>query len=106
MNGLSVGSTEPGWNDDKSEKPERAIRTLFYGVARAYCEANDVVVDREIELGTGSVDFKFSNGYSRRCLLEVKKLSNGKSRNGLEKQQPRFRPARRGGPPKTKGCKG
>jgi hypothetical protein len=78
------------WNDDESEKPERAIQILFYGVARAYCEANNIVVDREIELGKGPVDFKFSNGYSRRCLLEVKKLSNGKFWNGLESQLPSY----------------
>jgi hypothetical protein len=78
------------WNDGGTVKPERAIQILFYGVARAYCEANNIVVDREADLGKGPVDFKFSNGYTRRCLLEVKKLSSGKFWRGLENQLPSY----------------
>jgi hypothetical protein len=48
------------------------------------------VVDREVELGRGPVDFKFSNGYSKRALLEIKKLHNGKFWNGLEAQLPSY----------------
>jgi hypothetical protein len=78
------------WNDDGSEKNEEAAQLIFYGMSRNYCRVNNVVVDREVELGRGPVDFKFSNGYSRRALLEIKKLHNGKFWNGLRQQLPSY----------------
>lgn len=75
------------WNDnDASEKNEEAAQLAFQGIAASYCEANGIVIDREVELGRGPVDFKFSNGYEHRALLEVKKLHNGRFWNGLEQQ--------------------
>lgn len=74
------------WNDNQSEKPEEAAQLLFRGIVEHYCRANNIVVDREVELGRGPVDFKFSNGYSHRALLEIKKLHNGKFWNGLDAQ--------------------
>ena len=79
------------WNDgNEEEKPEEAAQLLFMGIARSYCEANNIVVDREVNLGRGPVDFKFSNGYSSRALLEVKKLHNGRFLNGLSEQLPSY----------------
>jgi hypothetical protein len=79
------------WNDGyANEKPEEAAQLLFKGVAQSYCQANDIVVDREVELGRGPVDFKFSNGYSHRAHLEIKKLHNGKFWNGLQEQLPSY----------------
>jgi hypothetical protein len=78
------------WNDDETEKPEEAAQLLFRGIVQYYCQANNIVIDREVEIGRGPVDFKFSNGYSRRALLEVKKLHNGKFWNGLEAQLPTY----------------
>ncbi len=78
------------WNDDGTEKPEEAAQLVFLGIARSYCRANNIVVDREVELGRGPVDFKFSNGYARRALLEIKKLHNGKFWNGLRAQLPSY----------------
>jgi len=79
------------WNDGNyKDKHEEAIQLAFLGIARSYCRANNVMVDREVELGRGPVDFKFSNGYTQRALLEVKKLHNGKFWNGLEKQLPSY----------------
>jgi hypothetical protein len=78
------------WNDDGSEKPEEAAQLAFLGLARAYCEVAGVVLDREVNLGRGPVDFKFSNGYAARALLEMKKLHNGKFWNGLLKQLPSY----------------
>jgi hypothetical protein len=67
------------WNDGYyDEKPEEAAQLLFKGIAQSYCESNGIVLDREVELGRGPVDFKFSNGFERRALLEVKKLRNGR----------------------------
>jgi hypothetical protein len=47
-------------------------------------------VDREVELGRGPVDFKFSNGYRQRAHLEVKKLQNGHFWQGLDRQLPTY----------------
>lgn len=74
------------WNDDGSEKPEEAAQLLFQGLVSSYCTMNNVNIDREVELGRGPVDFKFSRGYDQRALMEVKKLHNGKFWNGVNAQ--------------------
>lgn len=78
------------WNDGNTEKPEEAAQLLFKGVAQSYCEANNIVLDREVNLGRGIVDFKFSSGFQQRALLEIKKLHNGKFWNGLSQQLPSY----------------
>ncbi|MGC5584133.1 hypothetical protein [Ornithinimicrobium sp. W1665] len=75
------------WNDDsRKPKHESAIQLLYRGVVQAYCEANDVIVDREVELGRGPVDFAFSRGASIRVLMEIKKLNSDAIWHGLEEQ--------------------
>jgi hypothetical protein len=74
------------WNDDGKPKHEEASQSLFRGIAKHYCNANDIVIDREVNLGRGPVDFKFSKGRKFVALLEVKKLDNGRFWNGLNKQ--------------------
>ena len=76
--------------DRGDEKPELAPQLVFYGIARNYCAANNIVIDPETDFGRGPVDFKFSNGYVRRAHLEVKKLHNGKFWNGLDRQLPTY----------------
>ena len=78
------------WNEDGGDKPEEAAQLLFRGIVQHYCQANNVSIDREVELGRGPVDFKFSNGYTQRAHLEIKKLHNGKFWNGLESQLPSY----------------
>jgi hypothetical protein len=79
------------WNTPHNEeKPELSPQLLFRGIASSYCRANNISIDREVNLGRGPVDFKFSNGYSRRAHLEVKKLHNGKFWNGLSEQLPSY----------------
>lgn len=74
------------WDSGGKAKPESASQLLFFGIAKHYCHSNDIEISREVDLGRGPVDFKFSNGRSYRALLEVKKLDNGKYWNGLEEQ--------------------
>ena len=74
------------WNDDGNEKHEDAAQSLFRGIAKHYCHANDIAIDREVNLGRGPVDFKFSKGRKFVANLEVKKLHNGSFWNGLNKQ--------------------
>jgi hypothetical protein len=78
------------WNERGADKPEDAAQLLFRGIAQNYCHANNIVIDREVELGRGPVDFKFSSGYAHRAHLEVKKEHNGKFWNGLEEQLPSY----------------
>jgi len=78
------------WNVGAKEKPEDAVQLLFFGIARNYCRANNISVDREVEIGRGPVDFKFSNGYRDRAHLEIKKLHNSKFWNGLNEQLPTY----------------
>jgi hypothetical protein len=74
------------WNDDWSEKREEAAQSLFRGIAKHYCQANGIVIDREVNLGHGPVDFKFSKGAHFKADLEVKKLTSGRFWDGLNKQ--------------------
>ncbi|WPP52768.1 hypothetical protein [Catalinimonas niigatensis] len=74
--------------DDKGKRPksEEASQLLFTGIVKHYCKANNIDLNREINLGRGPVDFKFSSGYEHRALIEVKLAKNSKFWNGLEKQ--------------------
>ena len=78
------------WNDSHDQKHEEAAQLLFKGVGAGHCRANDIVMDREVDLGRGPVDFKFSSGYHKRALMEVKKLQNTKFWQSLESQLPSY----------------
>ena len=80
------GGWELLWNEDKTEKKEPASQNLFRGIAKHYCHANNISVDREVKLGRGPVDFKFSRGTEFTAHLEVKKLDNGSFWRGLYTQ--------------------
>lgn len=74
--------------DDNGLKPksEEAAQLIFTGIVKHYCIANNIDLNREVNLGRGPVDFKFSSGYKNRALIEVKLAKNSKFWNGLEKQ--------------------
>lgn len=76
------------WNDKAPLTPKRedSIQLLFKGVVQAYCAANHVTLDREVELGRGPVDFVISTSSTDRVLLEIKKVSSSKFVDGIEKQ--------------------
>lgn len=82
------GQYELLYRDNKctKHKPERAAQKLFFAVADAYCKANDVDISPETHSGRGSVDFKFSRGYSARVIVETKLTSNGSLVHGYETQ--------------------
>ncbi len=75
------------WDDKgRKAKSEEASQLLFTGIVKHYCKANNIDLNREVNLGRGPVDFKFSSGYENRALIEVKLARNSKFWNGLEKQ--------------------
>ncbi|WP_293697412.1 MULTISPECIES: hypothetical protein [unclassified Sphingopyxis] len=72
------------WIGDKPKK-ERAPQLIYYAIADAYCSAHDVDISPEANMGGGPIDFKFSNGYRARVLVEMKR-SSGTVRHGYDKQ--------------------
>jgi hypothetical protein len=81
------------YNQNKKLKPERAAQLLFYGVADAYCAANDIDLSREPDAGRGPVDFKASKGYKSRVNVEVKYTTNKQLVHGYEMQLPVYNKA-------------
>lgn len=67
-------------------KPEKAAQLLFYGIADAYCKANNLDLSPECDSGRGPVDFKLSTGYCSRITVEVKYTSNPKLVSGYKNQ--------------------
>ena len=78
------------WNDHGPSKGEKAAQLLFLGIVSHYCRANNIDVSPEPNIGRGPVDFKMSQGYQFRTLLEVKLARNTKFWNGLNKQLPTY----------------
>lgn len=83
------------WNDNGTSKGERAAQLLFLGIVKHYCQANNIDISREVNIGKGPVDFKVAIGYSLRALLELKLARNTKFWNGLSKQLPAYQRAER-----------
>lgn len=74
-------------------KPEKAAQLLFFGVADAYCRANDLDLSPECDSGRGPVDFKISSGSALRFNVELKYSTNKKLVSGYEKQLPTYNSA-------------
>jgi hypothetical protein len=74
------------WTDDGEIRHERFAQLLFFGIADAYCKANNLDLSPEANSGRGPVDFKFSKGYDNRVLIEAKWSKNPKLVHGLETQ--------------------
>ncbi len=72
------------WHNGKA-RHEKAAQRLFFGIADAYCKANNLDISPETDSGAGPVDFKFSSGYDARVLVEIK-LSTGKVVSGYRTQ--------------------
>lgn len=81
------------YNDSHKLKHERASQLLFYGVSEAYCEANNLDLNRETNAGVGSLDFKISKGYRSKVNVEIKYSSNPNLLSGFEKQLPTYNKA-------------
>lgn len=82
------GLNELLYNDKKQPKHERAAQLLFFGIADAYCNTNNIDLTRECNSGRGSVDFKLSKGAKEKVIVEVKLTSNSQLKHGIEVQLP------------------
>jgi hypothetical protein len=83
------------WNDNGTSKSEKAAQLLFLGVVKHYCQANNIDISPEPNIGRGPVDFKVSIGFGLRSLLELKLARNGKFWNNARKQLPTYLSAER-----------
>ncbi|SFZ77491.1 hypothetical protein [Chitinimonas taiwanensis] len=81
------------YDKNGQRKHESAAQLLFFGVAAAYCEANDLDLSPESDGGRGPVDFKISSGFSGKVLVEIKLTSNLQLAHGFEKQLPIYQKA-------------
>ena len=72
------------YNDDGSTRKERTAQQAFFVIATTYCEANNVDISPEADAGAGPVDFKLSQGFRNRVLVEVKLSSNQRLLHGFD----------------------
>ena len=77
------------WDDDKAKHRKEKIAQV---IARAtwieHCRAGNIDITREADCGRGPVDFKFTQGWDMRGLLEVKHISSTQFAHGAETQLP------------------
>ncbi len=79
------------WNDDLTKpRKEKIVQAVAGQMWALLCERANVDISREANMGRGPVDFKFSAGWRRRALIEVKLMSNRKLRQGAEAQLPEY----------------
>ncbi len=81
--------------DGKKIRNERFAQKLFYGIADAYCLANNINLSRESNAGSGALDFKLSKGYKDVVTIEVKYSSNSHLVKGYTTQLPIYNKSER-----------
>ena len=74
------------WKDKKQPNKEITAQLLFHTVADSYCRANDIDINPEMQVGVGNVDFKFSQGFSKKIIVEIKLSTNHNIINGFTTQ--------------------
>lgn len=75
------------WVGDRP-RDEKHVQRLFRTAMIGYCQAHNIDLTSESNAGRGPVDFKFSQGWNRRALVEVKLANNTHYWHGLETQTP------------------
>lgn len=83
------------YNDNHQFRDEKAAQLLFYMMAHFYCAANNIDLSRECDPGVGELDFKLSNGFTKKVLIEVKKASSSTLIAGYTNQLPAYEKAER-----------
>ena len=84
---------QKGWEllwDRYRPKTEKAVQRLMFGMVFQICAVNNVSIDPEANAGRGPVDFKFSNGFNSKCLLETKLARNSKWITSVTRQLPAY----------------
>jgi len=79
------------WNDGYTKhRIEKIVQAVAQSMWLPLCEAANVDVSREVNLGRGAVDFKFSRGWARRAFIEVKFIESSQFFTGASKQLPQY----------------
>ncbi|MBJ8342078.1 hypothetical protein JGU71_24625 [Antrihabitans sp. YC3-6] len=77
------------WNDDNTKhRKEKIAQVVARTTWLEHCKAHNVDITREADCGRGPVDFKFTQGWNMRGLIEVKHISNTKFFHGATVQLP------------------
>lgn len=71
---------------NKRPRHESTAQRLFFAVAYSYCKANNIDISPEIDTGNGKIDFKFSTGFDKRVLVEIKLSTNTGVLSGYQTQ--------------------
>lgn len=79
-------------NEDGTHKNEAFAQMLFFGIAQAYCQANNLDLSPESNAGRGPVDFKISRGSDVKVNVEMK-LSTNRLLHGYQSQLPIYNKA-------------
>jgi hypothetical protein len=74
------------WDDAGRPRKEKAAQRLLFAVAYSYCKANNLDLTPEADAGNGPVDFKLSQGFDRKIVVEIKLSTNGMALHGYERQ--------------------
>lgn len=74
------------WDENGKPRKEKASQRLFFAVAYSYCKANNIDLTPEADSGNGPVDFKLSQGFDSKLVVEVKLSNNSSLVHGYEKQ--------------------
>jgi hypothetical protein len=77
------------WVKDK-ERSEKHAQALFRTAMWRLCQEHDVDFSGEPNAGRGPVDFKFSQGWERRSLVEIKLMNNTRFWHGLASQTKQY----------------
>lgn len=82
----SCGLNKELYREDKTPRHESTAQRIFFSVAYAYCKANNIDISPEIDTGNGKIDFKFSQGFKKRVLVEIKLSTNSGTVAGFTNQ--------------------
>jgi hypothetical protein len=82
-----------GWEilwSGRNPRNERTCQTLFESSLILVCRRADIDMSRESDTGTGPVDFKMSQGWERRALIELKRAQSSSLRPNVKFQLPQY----------------
>lgn len=79
------------WNDELTRpRQEKIVQAIASTMWAARCSAAGVDLSREVDIGRGPVDFKFSAGWDKRALTEIKLIKSTHFFTGASKQLPQY----------------
>jgi len=83
------GLSRAFWDGDRP-RAERDVQDVFHFAVLLICKMRDVDVSPESNAGRGAVDFKFSAGWRKRSVVELKFARSSSFWDNLEMQPPTY----------------